>query len=82
MERRMAGENETPAIEALRDSIERLTAQVDRLANLLETRSMAAETQSQSDLQELVDRPEVELEDRNTASDVPPDEEGDDAARV
>jgi hypothetical protein len=82
MERRMAGENETPGIEALRDSIERLTAQVDRLANLLETRSMAAETQSQSDLQELVDRPEVELEDRNTASDVPPDEEGDDPARV
>ena len=78
----MAGENETPGIEALRDSIERLTTQVERLANLLQTRSMAAETQSQSQLQELIDRPEVEPEDRNTASDVPPDEEGDDAARV
>jgi hypothetical protein len=82
MERRMAGENETPGIEALRDSIERLTTQVERLANLLQNRSMAAETQSQSKLQELIDRPEVEPEDRNTASDVPPDEEGDDAARV
>jgi hypothetical protein len=78
----MADENEMPGIAALRDSIERLTAQIERLASLLETRSMTAETKSQARLQEIVDRPEVELEDRNTAPDLPPDEEGEDAARV
>ena len=80
MECEMEDGNEMPGIEPLRESIERLTVQIERLATLLEARSVAAGTQSQ--LQELVDRPEVELEDRNTASDVPPDEEGDDAARV
>lgn len=65
---------------ALRQSIERLTAQVERLANTLESGTQWAANQHSAQLREMLDRPDVEQEDRNTSGDHPDDE--DDAARV
>jgi hypothetical protein len=60
--------------------LDRLLAQVERLTSALETIARTTETQTETEFRELVDRPVVDQEDRNTRSDVPPDD--DDAARV
>ena len=69
-------------IAALRQSIERLTAQVDRLATLMETASQTTESRLESQFRDLIDRPDVEYDDRNTPTDILDTDEDDDAARV
>ena len=70
-------------IVALRESIERLTAQIDRLIRRLESPAQTAATEQTAQLRELLERPEVDLEDRNTPSDLLDDQDDDDdAARV
>lgn len=66
---------------ALRHSIERLTAEIERLTGVLRAVSPATESDSRAQMRQMIDRPEVDQEDRNTPPDVP-DDEGDDAARV
>ncbi len=67
-------------IVALRKSIERLTAEVTRLANVLQSTARATDSESQAQIREMMDRPDVGWEDRNTPSDDP--EDGNDTARV
>jgi hypothetical protein len=67
-------------ITALRQSIDRLITRIDRLISILEHPPLSADMQSRAQMQEMMDRPEVQPEDRNTPPDFP--EEGDDAARV
>jgi hypothetical protein len=64
----------------LRKSIERLTIEIARLTSVLQGNARARDTASQAQFREIMERPEVEPEDRNTPPDFPDDE--DDVARV
>jgi hypothetical protein len=60
--------------------LDRLLAQIERLTSALEAVARGIETQTETEFRELVDRPSVERDDRNTRPDISP--EGDDTARV
>src|SRR5688500_5402965 len=60
--------------------LDRLLGQIERLTNALEAVTRETETQTETAFRELVDRPSVDQDDRNTRPDIPDDE--DDAARV
>ena len=72
--------NGDPEIGALRDSIDKLTVQIERLIRRLESPSPAVESEQAAQLRDLLDRPDVEPEDRNTPGESPG--EDDDTARV
>jgi hypothetical protein len=59
--------------------LDRILAQIERLTSALEAVARDVETQTETEFRELVDRPSVERDDRNTPPDIPDD---DDAARV
>ena len=60
--------------------LDRILAQIERLTSALEAVAREVETQTETAFRELVDRPAVDQDERNTRADFPPDD--DDAARV
>jgi hypothetical protein len=61
--------------------LERILTQIEQLSAKLETFNRQLETQSEADFRQLVERPDVERDDRNTRRDIE-DAEGDDDPRV
>ena len=62
--------------------LERLLAQIERLTSALEAVARGTETQTEAQFRELVDRPSIDRDDRNTRPDLPSDDDDDEAARV
>src|SRR5688572_23501072 len=60
--------------------LDRMLAQIERLTSALEAVARQTETPAETEFRELVDRPVVDQDERNTLPDVPDDE--DDAARI